>query len=203
MNRILLLFAHPRFEKSRVNRALLKGIENNPAVTLNDLYERYPDFNIDVEREKKRLTEHRIIVWQHPIYMYSAPALLKQWIDLVLDYGWAHGEGGNALKDKWIFNVITSGGTRNEYAANGFNRFTMGEFLIPFQQTATLCKMIYLPPFAVQGTYRLTDADLEHYAALYCTLLERLTQGRLDIEALRTFPFLNDWLLSEEGVPQP
>jgi len=203
MNRILLLFAHPRFEKSRVNRALLKGIENNPAVTLNDLYERYPDFNIDVEREKKRLTEHRIIVWQHPIYMYSAPALLKQWIDLVLDYGWAHGEGGDALKGKWIFNVITSGGTRAEYRAKGFNRHTIGEFLTPFNQTATLCKMTYLPPFAVQGTYRLTDADLELSATLYRTLLDRLAKGDLSSEFVQTFPFLNDWLLSETGASQP
>lgn len=199
MNRILILFAHPRFENSRVNRVLLKGIVGNPAVTLNDLYERYPDFNIDVEREKALLTEHQVLVWQHPLYMYSAPALLKQWIDLVLEHGWAHGEGGNFLRDKWIFNAISSGGTRNEYAANGFNRFTMGEFLIPFQQTATLCKMTYLPPFATQGTYRLTDADLDHFADLYRTLLDRLAQGNLDIESVRTFPFLNDWLFSEAG----
>ncbi|SEM55259.1 Kef-type potassium/proton antiporter accessory protein, CPA2 family [Syntrophus gentianae] len=199
MNRILILFAHPRFENSRVNRALLKDIWGHPAVTLNDLYELYPDFNIDVEREKARLTEHQVLVWQHPIYMYSAPALLKQWIDLVLEHGWAHGEGGDVLRNKWIFNAISSGGTRNEYAPDGFNRFTMGEFLIPFQQTATLCRMIYLPPFAVQGTYRLMNSDLEHYAALYRTLLDRLAQGNLDIESARTFPFLNDWLLSEAG----
>ncbi len=199
MNRILILFAHPRFEKSRVNCALLKDIRENPAVTFNDLYELYPDFNIDAEREKALLTEHQVLVWQHPIYMYSAPALLKQWIDLVLEHGWAHGEGGNVLRDKWIFNAITSGGTRNEYAAEGFNRFTMREFLVPFQQTATLCRMIYLPPFAVQGTYRLKNSDLEHYAALYRTLLDRLVQGNLDIESVRTFPFLNDWLISETG----
>jgi len=199
MNRILILFTHPRFEKSRVNRALLKDIGQHPAVTLHDLYERYPDFNISVEREKELLLEHQVIVWQHPIYMYSAPAMLKQWIDLVLEHGWAHGEGGDALKGKWIFNAIPSGGARSEYAANGFNRFSMGEILIPFQQTATLCRMIYLPPFAVQGTYRLTDADLEHYAARYLGLLNRLSQSDPDAEFIRTFPFLNDWLLFEAG----
>lgn len=203
MNRILLLFAHPRFEKSRVNRALLQGIEGHPAVTLNDLYEIYPDFNIDVEREKALLADFQVLVWQHPIYMYSAPALLKQWVDLVLEYGWAHGKDGDALKGKWIFNAVTSGGTRHMYAANGFNRHTMGEFLIPFEQTATLCKMTYLPPFAVQGTYRLTDGDLEHAAVLYRTLLDRLAEGSLNIESIQTFPFLNDWLLLEKGMPQP
>ncbi|OPY12944.1 MAG: General stress protein 14 [Syntrophus sp. PtaB.Bin001] len=197
MNRILILFAHPRFEKSRVNRALLRDIETIPAVTLNDLYELYPDFNIDAEREKTLLAEHQVIVWQHPFYMYSAPALLKQWLDIVLEYGWAHGRKGNILKDKLVFNVLTSGGSRDSYSATGYNCFTIGEFLLPFNQTANLCKMIYLPPFAVQGTYRLTEEDLKGHAWLYRVLLERLAQGNCPVESLRTFPFLNDWLLRE------
>ena len=164
MNKILILFAHPRFEKSKTNRALLQNIVERQGVTLNDLYEQYPDFNIDVDREKELLIAHQIIIWHHPFYMYSAPALLKQWIDLVLEYGWAHGKDGDFLKNKIIFNAITSGGTREVYAATGYNRFTMKEFLLPFEQTATLCKMIYLPPFAVQGTHLLTASMLKRLA---------------------------------------
>ena len=202
MNRILIIFAHPRFEKSKTNRALLKNIEHQEGVTLNDLYEQYPDFNIDVYREKNLLLAHQIIIWHHPFYMYSAPALLKQWIDLVLEYGWAHGKGGDFLKDKILFNVITSGGTREVYASSGYNRFTVQEFLIPFNQTATHCKMIYLPPFAVQGTHLLTDETLEGYAKLYRSLLDRLARGAFDVEAMKRFSFLNDWLLQEAGLPK-
>ncbi|MBE0558115.1 MAG: NAD(P)H-dependent oxidoreductase, partial [Proteobacteria bacterium] len=129
MNNILILFAHPRFEKSRVNRALLAGVDKIPGVTLRDLYEQYPDFNVDVEREKELLTEHRVVVWHHPFYMYGAPALLKQWLDLVLEYGWAHGRGVYSLKDKVAFNALTSGGTKEAYTATGHNRFTVREFL--------------------------------------------------------------------------
>lgn len=100
MNNILILFAHPRFEKSKTNRALLKNIDRINGVTLNDLYEKYPDFNIDIDREKKLLLNHQIIIWQHPFYMYSAPALLKQWIDLLMEHGWAHGRGGTNLNNK-------------------------------------------------------------------------------------------------------
>jgi len=202
MNRILILFAHPRFEKSRANRALLKNIEEPGAITLNDLYEQYPDFNVDVHRERELLLVHQIVIWHHPLYMYGAPALLKQWIDLVLEYGWAHGEGGNFLKNKIIFNALTSGGTRGVYSASGYNRFTVQEFLIPFNQTATLCKMIYLPPFAVQGTHLLTAEALGRYAGLYRALLDRLAKGEFDVEAMKRFSFLNDWLL-EEGLPKP
>jgi glutathione-regulated potassium-efflux system ancillary protein KefG len=201
VNNILILFTHPRFEKSRVNRALLKDIDRLPGVTLRDLYERYPDFNVDVEQEKQLLTEHQIIIWHHPFYMYSAPALLKQWMDLVLEYGWAHGRGVYSLKDKIIFNALTSGGSREVYAAKGYNRFTVREFLAPFDQTAHLCKMIYLPPFVVQGTHLLTEAQLALHAALYRTLLERLSRGDFSVESIRRFAFLNDWLNQELGEP--
>jgi len=202
MNKILILFAHPRFEKSKTNRALLTNIGQIEGVTLNDLYEQYPDFNIDVDLEKESLLTHQVIIWHHPFYMYSAPALLKQWIDLVLEHGWAHGKNGNNLKNKIIFNVITSGGTREVYAANGHNRFTIREFLFPFEQTATLCKMIYLPPFAVQGTYLLTATALKSHVAMYHTLLERLAKGDFDVEALKKVEFLNDWIIKETGVPK-
>jgi glutathione-regulated potassium-efflux system ancillary protein KefG len=201
VNNILILFAHPRFEKSRVNRALLAGIDKLPGVTLQDLYEEYPDFNVDVERAKQLLAEHQIIIWHHPFYMYGAPALLKQWMDLVLEYGWAHGRGVYSLRDKIIFNALTSGGTRETYTANGHNRFTVREFLAPFEQTARLCKMVYLPPFVVQGTHLLTEEQLALHAALYRTLLERLVQGEFSAETIGRFAFLNDWLNQELGEP--
>lgn len=197
MNKILLLFAHPRFEKSKTNRALLESAVRITGVTLNDLYEQYPDFNIDAAREQELLLAHQIIIWHHPFYMYGSPPLLKQWIDLVLEYGWAHGRGGDFLKNKIIFNVLTAGGTRNSYAAGNHNRFTVREFLTPFEQTANLCKMIYLPPFVVHGTHLLQKQELTNVAHLYRSLLERMVGGEFNIESMKMFPYLNDWLLQQ------
>ena len=109
MNRILILFAHPKFEQSRANKALVKMIENKEGVTFHDLYERYPDFNIDIISEKKLLAEHDVIVWHHPFYWYSCPPLMKQWMDVVLEFGWAYGANGTALQSKKCLNVITLG----------------------------------------------------------------------------------------------
>ncbi|MFA5321477.1 MAG: NAD(P)H-dependent oxidoreductase [Smithella sp.] len=200
MNKILILFAHPRFEKSKTNRALLENIDRIEGVNINDLYEQYPDFNIDTDREKELLLAHQIIIWHHPFYMYSVPALLKQWIDLVLEHGWAHGRGGDNLKNKVIFNVITSGGTREVYATNAFNRFTMREFLVPFEQTATLCKMIYLPPFAVQGTHLLNAEALQFHVTMYHTLLNSMAKNEFNIKTLQSVEYLNDWLIKETGA---
>ena len=198
MNKILILFAHPRFEKSRINRALLHTVMNMPGVTVNDLYEEFPDFNIDVDREKKLLLDHQVIVWHHPVYMYGPPALLKQWIDVVLEHGWAHGKTATNLKGKIILNAVTAGGTRETYRPGGHNRFTMRQFLAPFEQTARLCAMAYLPPFVVHGTHLLTEKELTVCASLYRRLLEKLIGKEYDTEMLRRYEYLNDWLSGSE-----
>jgi glutathione-regulated potassium-efflux system ancillary protein KefG len=200
MEKVLILFAHPRFEKSRINRGLLRHIENLTQVTLHDLYEEYPDFNIDTDREKTLLLKHEVIIWHHPVYMYGAPALLKQWIDLVLEYGWAHGKDGDNLRGKTIFNTLTAGGTRDVYVAGGHNSFTIKEFLIPFEQTARFCGMIYLPPFVVHGTYLLTDKEVEEHRQLYHVLLDRLAKGEYDTKTMLQHDYLNDWLTRNNGA---
>lgn len=199
MKSILILFAHPRYENSRVNRALLEAVQDLEQVTVHDLYERYPVFNIDVGREQRLLLSHRIVVWQFPFYMYSAPAMVKQWIDLVLEHGWAHGSGTRALERYLVFAAVTTGGSRESYAPHGFNRHTMEEFLLPFQQTALLCGMSYLPPFLVQGTYQLDDAQLATLAGQYRDLLVRLSRSMPATSALSSLERLNDWV----GAPLP
>ena len=193
-NRILILFAHPRYEQSLNNLVLLNSIPDSPDITIHDLYQVYPDFNIDAEREKALLLSNDIIIWQHPFYWYSAPPLMKQWIDMVLEFGWAYGPGGTQLKGKIIFNTITTGGQRSAYSKDGYNRFTIKELLAPFEQTATLCKMTYLPPFALHGTHRLTKEEAVTTANQYKHLIKYLHQGDFSTEKMQTFAYLNDWI---------
>jgi len=177
MNKILVLFAHPLLEKSRVHRELLAAITNLKGVTFNDLYEQYPDFNIDVSREQQLLLDHDIIVWQHPLYWYSAPAILKQWQDLVLEHGWAYGRTGKALKGKIVFNVFSSGGAMHSYQHEGFQQHTIQELLLPYERTAILCSMQYWPPFWVPGSHLMPPAQIQQYAQQYRKLLEQIRDG--------------------------
>lgn len=167
MSRVLILFAHPALHKSRVNRHLLEAVRELDGVTLRDLYEEYPDLHIDVDREQALLGEHDIIVWQHPFFWYSCPALLKEWLDLVLEYGFAYGEGGDALRGKRVLTAITTGGPTDSYGAQGLNRYSVAQLLAPFEQTARLCGMEYLEPFVVHGTHRLSKAEIAAHAAAY------------------------------------
>jgi glutathione-regulated potassium-efflux system ancillary protein KefG len=190
--KILLLFAHPALEKSRVHRRLAGAVRRIPGITFHDLYEQYPDFDIEVEYEKQLLTDHSIIIWQHPFYWYSAPAIIKQWMDLVLEHGWAYGAGGTALTGKKIMNCISCGGSREVYSRTGRNRYTIRELLTPFEQTARLCHMQYLPPFVVHGTHRLKDEDIMVYANLYQEAVLALFENRFDNRDLERAEYLND-----------
>ncbi len=57
MKRILVLFAHPRPDRSEANVVLAEVARRSEAVTFVDLYAEYPTFEIDVDREQERLVE--------------------------------------------------------------------------------------------------------------------------------------------------
>lgn len=192
MAKVLILFAHPALEKSRVQKRLIRHVRNLNGVTFHDLYEAYPDLDISVKQEQKLLLEHDTVVFQHPFYWYSSPAIVKQWMDLVLEHGWAYGSGGTALAGKRMLNAISCGGSRAVYATNGRNRFTIRQFLAPFDQTAHLCKMNYFPPFVVHGTHRLTAEDIELHAVQYEQLLIALAADRITDDECSEAEYLND-----------
>ncbi len=107
--KVLLLYAHPESQDSVANRVLLKPATQLSNVTVHDLYAHYPDFFIDIPREQALLREHEVIVFQHPLYTYSCPALLKEWLDRVLSRGFASGPGGNQLAGKVLGRGVSPG----------------------------------------------------------------------------------------------
>src|ERR1051325_11863724 len=119
MRRVLILFAHPVLERSRVNRRLLAAVRALDGVTVRDLYELYPMLESDVKAEQAALVAHDVIVFQHPFYWYSCPAILKEWQDLVLEHGWAYGKEGTQLRGKITLHPITTGGPENASHTEG------------------------------------------------------------------------------------
>ncbi len=181
--RVLILFAHPALHRSRVHRALLNAAQKVEDITVHDLYQSYPDFDIDVVHEQGLLLAHDVIVCQHPFYWYSTPPLIKQWEDLVLEHGWAYGREGRALHGKSWMHAISAGGREEAYQPDGHNRFTVHQLLSPLEQTARLCGMQWLPPFVVHGTHLLSDSALAQHAAAYAQLLTRLRDERVVVTA--------------------
>lgn len=192
-NKILIIFAHPLFEKSNAHNALVKHIPDSPNITFHDLYQEYPEFDIDMKREQELLYNHNIIIWQHPMYWYSCPPLLKQWIDIVLEHGWAYGKEGFALKDKLLLQAITTGGRKENYSPTGRDYFTIPQLLEPFCQTAKVCRMHYMPPFVIHGTHSMEEKDYEESGKLYGKVLKYLAKTKINVAELNDFHYFNDY----------
>lgn len=172
LNKVLIQFAHPAYQKSRAGRALVSGIQDLPGVTFRDLYELYPDQLIDVKEEQRQLLSHDVIVFQHPFYWYSTPALLKEWSDLVLEYDFAYGPKGDRLHGKKWLQVCTMGGPEEVYQRSGYNYFSVRELMAPLEQTARLCGMSFEEPFTFHGAGRASDEDLKKAAERYRNRIE-------------------------------
>ena len=137
----LVLFAHPRPDRSEVNVHLAHAARRIEGVSVVDLYAEYPAFDIDCDREQQRLVDHDAVILQHPLYWYSSPAILKEWQDLVLEHGFAYGHDGHALDGKVVLNAVTCGGAREAYTDAAVNRGEIKELLLPFAKTFDLCRM--------------------------------------------------------------
>jgi glutathione-regulated potassium-efflux system ancillary protein KefG len=186
---MLLVLAHPALERSRANQRMLLAAREVVGLTLHDLYEVYPDFTIDIRAEQKRLIDHSVIGLQFPLYWYSTPALLKEWLDLVWMHGFAYGQGGTALEGKRLFVACTTGGRAEAYGPEGYNTYTMDEFLRPLEQTARLCGMEWEKPFVLHASGVKTDLALQAGADAY-----RRRLAALAAVAVRTEPNGSDVL---------
>lgn len=192
MNRISILVFHPLLYKSRVNQKLVRAVEGMEGVTIRLMYDIYPDFFIDVKKEQEVLLESDIIVWQHPFYWYSSPSLLKEWIDLVLEHGFAYGRTGRALEGKKILSAISTGGRREAYLGEEAGKYSVRQLLAPFEQSTTLCRMHYLSPFVSHGTHLLDEEGIEQAASDYARVIRALRDGMFSQEDILKHEYIND-----------
>jgi glutathione-regulated potassium-efflux system ancillary protein KefF len=187
---ILVLVAHPELEQSRANRRLMDGARTlqsaSPVgrIEVRDLYALYPDYLIDIAAEQAALAAARLVVWQQPIHWYGMPPLLKLWVDDVLAFGWAYGPGGTALRGKDLWLVASTGGPEDSYRPDSYNRYFFDAFLPPYEQTAALCGMRFMPPLLLHGAHKAREAEIAAHAETYVNRLAQYPQwpeiGELD-----------------------
>lgn len=171
MPRILILLAHPQRAHSRVNEAMARAA-GQAGVAVRDLYALYPDYLIDVPAEQAALADADLVVWLHPIHWYGMPPLMKLWLDEVFSFGWAYGPGGQALQGKHLWLATTTGGPESSYAPGGHNRHFFDAFLPPYEQTAALAGMCFLPPLVLHGAHRATTTELQAHVDVWLQRLQ-------------------------------
>lgn len=148
----LVLTAHPDLATSSVNRRWYEALSRETEVITRDLTAVAGfEMRFDPIAEHALLRSADRVLMQFPFYWYSAPPVLKAWLDQVLLPGFAYGPGGDQLVGKELGLVISTGGPAESYARGSYNSFTMAEFLTPFEQTAKMVGMRYLPPFVLHS----------------------------------------------------
>lgn len=166
-------------------------------VTIVDLYALYPRFDIDIDLEQRRLSDHDAIVFQFPLHWYSTPSLVKEWMDLVLEHGFAYGETGTALAGKPWLCAITAGAPEQAYRAGGSHGLPLRHLLTPIEATARLCQMPFLPPYVLFGAQTAHEAGRRDHADGYARLLSALRDDRFDFQAADGIDILSFDLLGQ------
>ncbi|MDH5188074.1 MAG: NAD(P)H-dependent oxidoreductase [Rhodospirillaceae bacterium] len=181
MARVLVNLFHPNLGASRGNAAMIDALKGLDSVHINDAYAHYGDsIKIDVAREKELLENHDILVFQHPLYWYSGPVLMKAWMEQAIERGWAYPPGiGTALQGKIWMHGVTASGPKNSYSWQGYNHNSISDYLLPYKGTANLCGAIWKKPYAIHsvlpsgqekswsGAPNITGSELEAAAMAY------------------------------------
>ena len=175
MSRLIVYYAHPGHKFSHVNREMSLVASSVDGITYVDLYEEYPRFDIDVDKEQQRLLDHDVILFQFPLFWYSTPSILKEWQDLVLEHGFAYGSGGDQLEGKRMMVATTGAGPEEAYSSGGYQHYPLRDFLRPLEQTARLCAMEFAAPYVLFASLRApTDGRADKHVEGYRTLLHAI-----------------------------
>ncbi|MGA4788763.1 NAD(P)H-dependent oxidoreductase [Nocardia sp. AB354] len=144
--------------------------------------------DINSEQDKLRWTD--AVLLHFPLWRYSMPAILEDWVDRVFTNGFAYGSGSTALprygagalSGRRAMLVVSIGGREPAYSERGINGH-IDDLLFPIHHGILYYPgMDVLPPFLVHGTIRV---DSERFSAIADDLRARLSR----IDAIEPIPY--------------
>lgn len=147
--RSLVVFADPSLHRTRISRRVADAAAGLEGVAVRDLYQLYPDFYIDVRRERALLASAPLVVFVFQLAWYAMPALLKEWFDTVMAPEWVG--AGPRLAGKVAFAAVACNSRPEDYRPGGRHERPLEDFLAPLEQTARACGMRWLPPHVFYG----------------------------------------------------
>lgn len=180
----LVVVGHPQIEDSSTQQ-FLKAAADLPDVTWHPL----TTFDLTVTDEQQMIERADRIVLQFPLYWYSAPAILKNWLDQVLTRRFAYPDAMGSLIGKELGIAVSLGAPAKNFTAGASESFSLSQIMTPFQALAHKLQMTYLPTFVIdQFGYQSDDMK----AKLLISYQRYLTQKRLG-----HFDDQTNWLINQ------
>jgi len=168
---VLVLVAHPDISKSTANAALAKAAADVKGVQVVNIY----DYPVSPETYKEVVSRAKTIVYQFPFYWMAAPHLMKQWTDEVF---MAYAGDDNQVRGKHFLVCCTTGSDADAYRHGGRNKYTIEEYLRPYEGQANHAEMIWEQPLAVYGQHPGGSKDeLEKGCKAYQERLKALVEA--------------------------
>lgn len=153
MNNIVVISGHPDLNKSTTNKTILEtldkaGNDRSLNISIRYLDKLYPNsYDVDIESEQAEMLKADIIVLQFPLYWYSVPAILKNWLDKVFTFGFAFGPEGSKLEGKKLLISTTIGSSEDNYVESDDKNIdkSIEAFLKPLMALGKYSSMEVLP----------------------------------------------------------
>lgn len=151
----LVVVSHPDINNSQTETFLKQGSQHADAIWhhVESLK------SIDVDLEKKLLSSADRIIFQFPLYWYSAPSGLKHWIDTVLSRNFVYGDGQYHLADKEFGLVVTTGLAQKDFQIGGAELMTLDQLMAPYRALALKAHMKIMPLFLVDQFWYKTESQ--------------------------------------------
>ena len=165
----LIIIAHPEVDESSSQQFLLASANPLENVTCKILTDKL----YNIKEEQDLLANHDRIIFQFPMYWYSAPYLLKKWLDDVFTNRMING----LLKNKELGLVVTMGQSEDAFGAGRVEKFTLSELFKPFEALANKCQMTYLPIFQVALFSYLEESEKKQLLINYQQYISKENNG--------------------------
>jgi glutathione-regulated potassium-efflux system ancillary protein kefF len=159
MPKALIVYGHPTPELSTANAETLRVVTETLGenVEVRELASHRVNGSFDIAAEQQALMEADVIVLQFPVFWYSVPALLKQWLDDVFTYGFAYGSDGDKLAGKTLVVAASAGANAEIYAEKLPNNFP--EIFNPLENTAAFSRMKWAEPVYVYSALSMPGTE--------------------------------------------
>ncbi|MCD2255727.1 NAD(P)H-dependent oxidoreductase [Agrilactobacillus fermenti] len=163
--RTLVVIAHPDYDNSGTQAFLQASAQSLSQVTWHILDQVYPDLHMDIIAERQLIQQADQIIFQFPLYWYSAPASLYAWLDQVLQT--KHEETLPDFSGKILGLVVSTGTDQKQFAAGRQEQFTLSEYLRPFEGIARKVNLQYRAPLIISQFSYLSEQQKMHLLITY------------------------------------